>query len=233
MAEIVCKNLSVGYDGKTVASNIDFEVNSGDYLCVVGKNGAGKSTLIRTVLGLQKPLSGEMIYGEGVERCGIGYIPQRTEAQKDFPASVYEIVLSGCLGGLGFHPFYGKKHKTLAMKNIEIFGMKEYADKCFRELSGGQQQRVLLARAICATEKMLLLDEPVAGLDPIATRDLYEVIEKINRENKITVIMITHDISAALRYASHILYVGEGNFFGFKEKFVASDFFKKIKSEED
>lgn len=233
MAEIICKNLSVGYEGKSVADNLNFEVNGGDYLCVVGKNGAGKSTLLKTILGLQKPLSGEIVFGDGLNCSEIGYIPQRTEAQKDFPASVYEIVLSGCLGSLGFRPFYGKKHKELAMRNLEIFGMKDFADKCFRELSGGQQQRVLLARALCATKKMLLLDEPVAGLDPIATHDLYETIDKINKENKITVVMITHDLSAALRYASHILYVGEGNFFGQREKFVVSDFYKGIEREEN
>ena len=228
MAEITCKNLSLGYDGKAVAENIDFTVNGGDYLCIVGENGAGKSTLMKTVLSLQKPLFGEVEYGDGLKAMEIGYIPQRTDAQKDFPASVYEIVLSGCLSGLGFRPFYKKKQKETALANMKILGIDEFSKRCFRELSGGQQQRVLLARALCSTKKMLLLDEPVAGLDPVVTSELYETIYELNKERNITIVMISHDISAALKYSSHILYVGKPCFFGSRDEFIKSGFYKKI-----
>ncbi len=228
MAEISCKNLSLGYDGKAVAENIDFTVNGGDYLCILGENGAGKSTLMKTVLSLQEPLSGEIKYGDGLKTTEIGYIPQRTDAQKDFPATVYEIVLSGCLSGLGFRPFYTKKQKETALENMELLGLSGFSKRCFRELSGGQQQRVLLARALCSTKKMLLLDEPVAGLDPIVTNELYETIDKLNKERKITIVMISHDISAALKYSSHILYVGKPCFFGSRDEFAASAFYAKI-----
>ncbi len=228
MAEITCKNLSLGYDGKAVAENIDFTVNGGDYLCIVGENGAGKSTLMKTVLSLQKPLLGEVEYGDGLKATEIGYIQQRTDAQKDFPASVYEIVLSGCLSGLGFRPFYTKKQKETALTNMKILGIDEFSKRCFRELSGGQQQRVLLARALCSTKKMLLLDEPVAGLDPVVTSELYETIYKLNKERNITIVMISHDISAALKYSSHILYVGKPCFFGSRDEFIKSGFYKKI-----
>ena len=228
MSEITCKNLSLGYDGKAVAENIGFTVNGGDYLCIVGENGAGKSTLMKTILSLIKPLSGEIEYGDGLNATEIGYIPQRTDAQKDFPATVYEIVLSGCLSELGFRPFYTKKQKQTALENMELLGITRFSKRCFRELSGGQQQRVLLARALCSTKKMLLLDEPVAGLDPVVTSELYETIDRLNKECKITVIMISHDISAALKYSSHILYVGKPCFFGSREEFAKSDFYGKL-----
>lgn len=228
MAEITCKNLSLGYDGRTVAGNINFTVESGDYLCIVGENGAGKSTLMKTILSLLKPLSGDIRYGDGLKATEIGYIPQRTDAQKDFPATVYEIVLSGCLPGLGFRPFYGKKQKEIVLKNMELLGITGFAKKCFRELSGGQQQRVLLARALCSTKKMLLLDEPVAGLDPVVTNELYETIARLNKDCKITVVMISHDISAALKYSSHIFYVGTPCFFGSRDEFAQSDFYKRL-----
>lgn len=228
MAEIVCKKLSLGYDGKSVVENIDFSVSGGDYLCIVGENGAGKSTLMKTILALQKPLSGEITYGDGLKASEIGYIPQRTDAQKDFPATVYEIVLSGCLSGLGFRLFYTKKQKETALKNMEILGITEFSKRCFRELSGGQQQRVLLARALCSTKKMLLLDEPVAGLDPVVTSELYETIDKLNKERGITIVMISHDISAAIKYSSHILYVGKPCFFGSRDEFLKSAFYVKI-----
>lgn len=228
MAEIVCKKLSLGYDGKSVVENIDFSVSGGDYLCIVGENGAGKSTLMKTILALQKPLSGGISYGDGLKASEIGYIPQRTDAQKDFPATVYEIVLSGCLSGLGFRPFYTKKQKETALKNMEILGITEFSKRCFRELSGGQQQRVLLARALCSTKKMLLLDEPVAGLDPVVTSELYETIDKLNKERGITIVMISHDISAAIKYSSHILYVGKPCFFGSRDEFLKSAFYAKI-----
>ena len=223
MVLLKCSGLSLGYDGREVVSGLDFEVSAGDYLCIVGENGSGKSTLMKTLLGLQPPLAGKITTGGGLERTQIGYLPQQTPVQRDFPASVREIVLSGCAGGMGLRPFYGKKEKEKAAECINKMGLVGLENRCYRELSGGQQQRVLLARALCAAGKMLLLDEPVAGLDPKVTAEMYSLIEKLNREDGITVIMISHDIDAALRYADHILHVGKKIFFGTKEEYLESD----------
>lgn len=196
-----------------VASNINFEVNKGDYLCILGENGSGKSTLMKTLLHLIKPLDGSIETGDGVLADEIGYLPQQTEVQRDFPASVREIVLSGCQSRCGRRPFYNKAEKQLAVQAMEKMNITPLARKCYRELSGGQQQRVLLARAFCATQKMLLLDEPVTGLDPQATEEMYSLIKELNR-NGITIIMISHDVDAALKYASHVLHIGKEIFFG-------------------
>ncbi len=222
MAQLTCQNLTVGYDGRTVLQGLNFEVNPGDYLCIVGENGSGKSTLMKTILGLQAPISGRILTGDGLRKNEIGYLPQQTQAQKDFPASVREIVLSGCQGRCGRRPFYSKEEKRLAEENIGKMGIGSLTKRCYRELSGGQQQRVLLARALCATRKMLLLDEPVSGLDPRVTAEMYGLIETLNREEGITVMMISHDISAALKYASHILHIGDSVFFGTKADYLQS-----------
>lgn len=222
MAQLSCQNLTVGYDGRTVLQGLNFEVNPGDYLCIVGENGSGKSTLMKTILGLQAPISGRILTGDGLRKNEIGYLPQQTQAQKDFPASVREIVLSGCQGRCGSRPFYSKEEKRLAEENIGKMGIGSLTKRCYRELSGGQQQRVLLARALCATRKMLLLDEPVSGLDPRVTAEMYGLIETLNREEGITVMMISHDISAALKYASHILHIGDSVFFGTKADYLQS-----------
>ena len=222
MAQLTCQNLTVGYDGRTVLQGLNFEVNPGDYLCIVGENGSGKSTLMKTILGLQAPISGRILTGDGLRKNEIGYLPQQTQAQKDFPASVREIVLSGCQGRCGSRPFYSKEEKRLAEENIGKMGIGSLTKRCYRELSGGQQQRVLLARALCATRKMLLLDEPVSGLDPRVTAEMYGLIERLNREEGITVMMISHDISAALKYASHILHIGDSVFFGTKADYLQS-----------
>ena len=222
MAQLTCQNLTVGYDGRTVLQGLNFEVNPGDYLCILGENGSGKSTLMKTILGLQAPISGSILTGDGLRKNEIGYLPQQTQAQKDFPASVREIVLSGCQGRCGSRPFYSKEEKRLAEENIGKMGIGSLTKRCYRELSGGQQQRVLLARALCATRKMLLLDEPVSGLDPRVTAEMYGLIERLNREEGITVMMISHDISAALRYASHILHIGDSVFFGTKADYLRS-----------
>ncbi len=222
MALITCQNLCSGYDGREILHDLSFEVNSGDYLCIVGENGSGKSTLMRTILGLQKPLSGQILTGDGLRRGEIGYLPQQTPVQKDFPASVWEVVLSGFEGSCGWRPFYTKAEKQRAQDNIRSMGIEELSGRCYRELSGGQQQRVLLARALCATSKLLFLDEPVSGLDPRVTAEMYELIEKLNREQGITVIMISHDIGAALRYASHVLHIGDRVFFGTREAYQNS-----------
>ena len=222
MAQLTCQNLTVGYDGRAVLQGLHFEVNAGNYLCIVGENGSGKSTLMKTILGLQAPISGTILTGDGLRKNEIGYLPQQTQAQKDFPASVREIVLSGCQGRCGSRPFYSKEEKGLAEENIGKMGIGSLTKRCYRELSGGQQQRVLLARALCATRKMLLLDEPVSGLDPRVTAEMYGLIERLNREEGITVMMISHDISAALKYASHILHIGDSVFFGTKADYLQS-----------
>lgn len=213
MAQLKCENLKLGYNSKVVAENISFEVNKGDYLCIVGENGSGKSTLMKTLLHLIKPLSGTIETDDGVLADEIGYLPQQTEVQRDFPASVKEIVLSGCQSRCGRRPFYNKAEKQLALDAMDKMGISNLAKKCYRELSGGQQQRTLLARAFCATQKMLLLDEPVTGLDPIATEEMYSLIKNLN-DNGITIIMISHDVDAALKYATHVLHIGKEVFFG-------------------
>ena len=222
MSFITVKNLEVGYEKKTITEPINFKVDRQDYLCIVGENGAGKSTLMKTLLGLIKPVGGEIVFGDGLKANEIGYLPQQTVVQRDFPASVREIVLSGCQARAGFRPFYNKEEKKLAEENMERMGITGLADSCYRELSGGQQQRVLLARALCATRKVLLLDEPVSGLDPKVTADMYELIDGLNRDG-ITIIMISHDIAAAVRYATHILHIGANLFYGSREEYMESD----------
>lgn len=219
MALLSCKNVSLGYDGKTVLRNLNFEVHSGDYLCIVGENGSGKSTLMKAILSLKSVSSGEIVFGDGLQQTEIGYLPQQTLVQKDFPASVWEIVLSGCTSKKGFHPFYSKEDKKRAKENMEKMHITQLTRRCYRELSGGQMQRVLLARALCATEKMLLLDEPVSGLDPKVTSEMYELIAELNHQG-ITILMISHDIQAALKYATHILHIGNEVFFGKKEEYL-------------
>ena len=221
MALLTAQNLKLGYEGKTVVDGLKFTVNSGDYLCIVGENGSGKTTLMKTILHLNTPLSGKIETGEGLKSSEIGYLPQQTEVQRDFPASVWEIVLSGNLGHSGLRPFYTKKEKAAAKDSIEKMGITELSKRCYRELSGGQQQRVLLARALCATTKMLLLDEPVSGLDPSVTAEMYDLIYKLNKDG-ITVIMISHDIDAALKYATHILQIGKDIFFGTRDEYLKS-----------
>ena len=221
MALLEVKDLAVGYDSRSVLNHLNFCVNEGDYLCIVGENGSGKSTLIKTILKLQDPISGEVIYGDGLVANEIGYLPQQTVVQKDFPASIREVVMSGLQGRKGLKAFYTKKDREEAERNMERMGILEIADKCYRDLSGGQQQRVLLARALCATQKMLLLDEPVSGLDPQVTGEMYSLIKKLNDEG-ITILMVSHDIQAAIKYASHILHVGDTVFFGKKEEYLES-----------
>ena len=222
MAQLTCQNLCAGYDGRPVLQDLSFELLAGDYLCIVGENGSGKSTLMKTILGLQAPISGRILTGDGLRKNEIGYLPQQTVVQKDFPASVREIVLSGCQGRCGSRPFYNKEEKKLVVDAMEKMQITRLARRCYRELSGGQQQRVLLARALCATQKMLLLDEPVSGLDPKVTAEMYTLIEKLNREDGITVIMISHDVAAAVRYASHILHIGDTVFFGTRVDYLQS-----------
>lgn len=219
MSLLEVENLALGYEGRTVAEGISFKVESGDYLCVIGENGSGKSTLIKTLLGLKAPLSGKILTGEGLKPNGIGYLPQQTGHQSDFPASVKEIVMSGFAGAAGFRPFFTAAQKSEALDNMRKLGIENIAGRCYRELSGGQQQRVLLARALCAANKMLLLDEPVSGLDPNAAEEMYSVIEELNKEG-MTIIMISHDIGASLKYATHILSLSEDVFFGTSREYA-------------
>ena len=221
MPLLTVNNLTLGYNSTPILSNLNFEVEEGDYLCIVGENGSGKSTLMKTLLHLQKPLGGTIVFGEGLKQNEIGYLPQQTDIQKDFPASVYEIVLSGCQSRLGWRLFYNKEDKELAKRNMERMNVLSLAKRCFRELSGGQQQRVLLARALCSTQKVLLLDEPISGLDPKVTAEMYELISKLNKEG-ITIIVISHDIGAALTYSKHILHLGKETFFGTKKEYLSS-----------
>ena len=221
---ITCKNVSFAYDGVTAVRDLNFSVAQRDYLCVVGENGAGKSTLISGLLRLKKPFSGTICVGGGLLPGEIGYLPQQTAIQKDFPASVYEVVLSGCLNRLGAKPFYTRAEKALADENLRRMEIENLKNRCYRELSGGQQQRVLLARALCAARKVILLDEPAAGLDPVVTQSLYGLIRQINEEMGITVIMVSHDIRAAIRYAKHILHLRQSQlFFGTTEDYKSSE----------
>ena len=224
MAQIICDKVSLGYEGRIFAENISFKVEEGGYLCIVGENGAGKSTLIKAIAGLKSPICGEIALDDGVRREDIGYLPQQTEVQRDFPASVREIVLSGCLNKCKHMPFYTKKERKKAEENMKKLGVFKLGKRCYRDLSGGQQQRVLLARALCSAEKMILLDEPAAGLDPVAMQEMYEIISELNKREGMTVVMVSHDIDAAVRYAKHILHIGnEPLFFGTAEDYAKSD----------
>ena len=232
---ISIKNLHYTYPGDELESlcGVDLEIEKGSFVAVLGHNGSGKSTLVKSLLSLKKPVGGEITFGGGLRRNEIGYLPQQTGAQHDFPASVGEVVISGCLNSMGFRPFYTDRERKKAAENMERLSISDLKKRSFRELSGGQQQRVLLARALCATSKLLLLDEPVSGLDPMVTAEMYELIADINRSG-VTVVMVTHDVSAALKYAGHILCMRQGLtreswFFGTPEEFLtssASDFLK-------
>lgn len=235
MALITCENVSLAYEGTTIVTDIDFQVSCGDYLCIVGENGSGKSTLMKVLLGLKSPFSGRITFGDGLDKKNVGYLPQQTEIQRDFPASVREIVLSGCLASNGFSPFFSKASKRLADENMKKLGIYDIAKKCYKELSGGQQQRVLLARALCSADKLLILDEPAAGLDPVVTNELYSIIKNLNKEKNMTVIMVSHDIGQAVKDATHILHIGKKPlFFGKTQDYLQSDacIFMKIKEDE-
>ncbi len=228
MAQITCENLSFAYDGETVLSDINFSIDEGAYLCIVGENGSGKSTLMRGLLGLKEPSAGKITLN-GIKSTEIGYLPQQTQIQRDFPASVREVVLSGRLNSMRGRAFYNSADKVAAEENMERLGIESIADRCYLELSGGQQQRVLLARAMCATKKLLLLDEPVTGLDPVAANEMYNVIKLINLCDSTSVIMISHDIHAAVRYATHILHLGRSQlFFGTTAQYRESDLARRF-----
>ena len=222
-ALIRCEHVDFGYENHDAVIDVSMEINPGDYLCILGENGSGKSTLMKGILGLLKPTAGTLVVDEELRRTGIGYLPQQTAAQRDFPATVYEVVQSGCLSHLGRLPFFSRADKALAMENMEKLGIAGLSRKCYRELSGGQQQRVLIARALCATKKLLILDEPITGLDPSAIQELYALIRKLNREDKVTILMVSHDVQNVVHQANKILHLQQRVlFYGSVKDYVKS-----------
>ena len=222
-ALITCSHVDFGYENHDAVIDLTMEINEGDYLCIVGENGSGKSTLIKGLLGLLKPTAGVLDMSGELRRTGIGYLPQQTAAQRDFPATVYEVVISGCLSRRGNRPFYSKKEKKLAMDHMEQLGIADLKGRCYRELSGGQQQRVLIASALCATRQLLILDEPVTGLDPWAIQDFYRLIRKLNKEEHVAVLMVTHDVASVVEQASKILHLKQRVvFYGTTKDYKAS-----------
>ena len=230
---IVCRDVSLGYEGRSVLTGLNLTISKGDYLCVVGDNGSGKSTLMRGLLGLLQPQSGVIEHAQTLRHGAIGYLPQQTRAQRDFPATVLEVVLSGCLNRKGLHFLYTPAQRSEAMMNLGKLGILELKDACYRDLSGGQQQRVLLARALCAAGELLILDEPVTGLDPAAAQELYRTLEYLNKQEGIAIVAVTHDIRSALRYADHILHAGHGTyFFGTAADYLTSPWGKRFGGDE-
>lgn len=224
MAQIRCENLFMSYDNNMVLSDISFAVEKGDYLCILGENGSGKTTLIKGILGLLPKKQGAIIFDEGVNSSEIGYLPQQTKVQKNFPATVLEVVLSGCLNSRGAKPFYSLREKKKVHSQLDVLGISHLKRQPYKTLSGGQQQRVLLARALCATEKVLVLDEPVAGLDPRAASEFYEIVKKLNEEEEVTVIMVSHDVKEAVEKANKILQLGDAvEFFGSSQEYLNSE----------
>ena len=202
-----CEHVDFGYENQDAVIDVSPEVSTGDYICIVGENGSGKSTLMKGILGLLKPTEGKIEISEELKKAGIGYLPQQTAAQKDFPATVFEVVISGCLGKRGNRPFYSPKEKQTALSNLERLGIADLKKSCFRDLSGGQKQRALIARALCATDKLLILDEPITGLDPSAIQDFYNIIRKLNREEQVAILMVSHDMANIVRQAGKILHL--------------------------
>ena len=220
---IVCRDVSLGYEGQSVLTHLDLTIRTGDYLCIVGDTGSGKSTLLRGLLGLLPPQSGQILRSPELQRGAIGYLPQQTRAQRDFPATVYEVVLSGCLNQKKNRFFYSAAQKSQALMNMGKLGVLELKNQCYRDLSGGQQQRVLLARALCAASSLLILDEPITGLDPAAAQDLYKTLAYLNEKERMAVVMVTHDLKAALKSARTVLHIGRSSVFsGTVAEYLAS-----------
>ena len=227
-----CRDVSLGYEGHTVWEHLTFSVHSGEYLCIVGENGSGKSTLLRGLLGLLSPQSGEILRAPELRQGAVGYLPQQTRAQRDFPATVLEVVLSGCLNRQGLHFFYTPAQRSEAMMNLGKLGILELKDACYRDLSGGQQQRVLLARALCAASQLLILDEPITGLDPAAAQDLYKTLAYLNQKEGMAIVMVTHDLKAALKSARTVLHIGrKGLFTGTASDYLASPQGRRFREE--
>ncbi len=219
MSLIKCNGLSLGYDGAIAAEGISFTVEKGDFLFVLGENGSGKSTLLKALLGIHPPIGGSLSVSDELKNGGIGYLPQQTQVQKDFPASVYEVVLSGCSAKNGLRPFYSAELKRRATDKLKRLRIESLVSRSYRCLSGGQQQRVLLARALAAADTALILDEPTAGLDAASSAEMYSELERLNREDGMTVITVSHDFDAARRYATSVLSLGSSFFFGRAEEY--------------
>ena len=229
MTQLTCDKITINYGNNNALRDVSFDVQQGDYLCIVGSNGSGKSTLLKGMLGLININSGKISYGDNIKRNELGYLPQQTVIQRDFPASVYEVVLSGCLNVRPFSLFYSKQEKEIAKKNLEKLNISHLAKESYRNLSGGQQQRVMLARALCATKKLLVLDEPITGLDPEMTNDLYEMLKNLNQYEGITIITTSHDISASVKYSNKILHLDtDVSFFGDTSEYIKSDASKRF-----
>ena len=229
MTLIECKRLSVGYDKKVVCKDINFKVEEGDYLCILGENGSGKSTLLKTILGLNKAVFGKVIFEKSLSKNKLGYLPQQNDFQKDFPATVKEVIMSGFISQMGLRPFYNNAEKNKANGIIEFLGLENLTKNGFKELSGGQQQRVLLARALCATDKILVLDEPTNGLDSKTTNQFYKLLKNLNNSG-LTIIMVSHNLDKVMEYASHIVYLKDSMIFnGTKQEFESSDIMSALK----
>lgn len=225
---ITCSHLTMCYEKQPVLEDVSFSVHPGEYLCIVGENGSGKSTLVKGLLGLMPAQTGKISH-QGVTRAQIGYLPQQTPVQRDFPASVFEVALSGCLARKGLRPYYNRAEKQLAADKLEQLGVLSQRSKSYRALSGGQQQRVLLARALCAADKLLLLDEPAAGLDPLVTSELYELVRNLNKQQGMAVIMVSHDLPEALRSADTILHLHtDTQFYGSVADYRQSDICRRL-----
>ena len=224
-----CEHVDFGYENYDVVKDVTMEINEGDYLCIVGENGSGKSTLMKGLLGLLKPTGGTITLSDDLKRSGIGYLPQQTPAQKDFPATVQEVVISGCLGKRRNRPFYSAKERKTADMNMERLGIMELKKSCYRDLSGGQKQRALIARALCATDRLLILDEPITGLDPSTTQGFYHVIRHLNRDGHVAVLMVSHDIQNIVSQANKILHLKQSVlFYGSVEDYKASQYGKEF-----
>ena len=229
MSLIKCCNIEFKYDSKQILKDVSFEINNGDYVCIVGENGTGKSTLLNIISGVLKPSAGNVEFADKVLKKKIGYLPQQNQIQNNFPASVYEVVLSGCVNKLKLFPFYTRREKQIATYNINLLGISDIKNKSFHELSGGQKQRVLLARALCSSENILLLDEPVSGLDPVVTESFYDTLQHLNVEHGTTIVMVSHDIKKSLEYATHILFLQQETFvFGKKCDFSDMELLKNV-----
>ncbi len=223
MPVITTKDLTLAYDGDEVVKCLDISIYKGDYVCIIGENGSGKSTLAKAILGLISPVSGKIEYN-GINKTSIGYLPQQTNVQRDFPVSVYEIIMSGFAGKAFPLPFYSKKQKEKANSIMDMLGILNVKNSCFNELSGGQQQRVLLSRALCGADNILVLDEPVSNLDPVITNEFYDIIFKLNKQKNVTVIMVSHDMSVVTKYATKVLHLSENKyFFDTAQKYINSN----------
>ena len=219
-------NITKRFPGIIANDNVTLQLKAGEIHALLGENGAGKSTLLRGILGLIRPTGGHIHFH--LPPSQVGYLPQQTPIQRDFPASVTEVVLSGLLAAKGFAPFYSRADREKAMEKLRLLGAENLAGRCYRELSGGQQQRVLLARALCAAGRLLLMDEPFTGLDPTVANELYEVVDRLNREEGVTVIMVTHDVPEALRHATRILHLGAQHFDGTAEEYRRSPLYRRL-----